>query len=357
MNIGQQKATQQEIATVPSGPQEPSRLVRPEGRLTTFTAPLRQHRELASAIIFFIVMMIVFTIASPTVWLNSQSYSAVFVSLPIYIILAVALVFIVVCSEIDLSFGSIVGVSALVFSELALAGWNPYVCVLLAILAGGIAGVLNGVLVSYIGLSSLVVTLGMNFLWRGLIQIVTNGSGAPLTFLQNTTFHDVFVGQIGIFPTQMFWALGFALVGILLFARHKYGAYVRFVGDNPDSASEMGINVRAIRVASFIYVGLAAGFAGVLAILINNNFYPTVGDGYLLSALAAVFVGGTPVIGGVGTVAGGVVGAFTVGFIESGIVAAGLTGYWTQFVYGVVIVLSLLSHRIYNPKHKKSGAG
>ncbi len=108
-----------------------------------------------------------------------------------------------------------------------------------------------------------------------------------------------------------------------------------------------------VKVVSFVYVGLASGFVGVLAILINNNFYPTVGDGYLLTVLAAIFVGGTPGIGGIGTVAGGIVGAFTVGFIESGIVAAGLTGYWTQFVYGIVIVLSLVTHRLYSPQHKK----
>ena len=87
MNIGQQKAAQQEVASGDTGREEASRLVRPEGKLAVFTAPLRQHRELASAFVFFILMMLVFTIASPSVWLNSQSYSAVFVYLPIYIIL------------------------------------------------------------------------------------------------------------------------------------------------------------------------------------------------------------------------------------------------------------------------------
>jgi ribose/xylose/arabinose/galactoside ABC-type transport system permease subunit len=314
---------------------------------------LSQYRELASALAFFVLMMLVFTIASPSVWLNSLSYTAVFVSLPIYIILAVSLVFVVVAGEIDLSFASVVGVAALVFSEFVLAGWNPYLCLVLAILAGGVAGLINGMLVAYFGLSSLIVTLGMNFFWRGFIQIITNGSGAPLAFLQPTSFHNVFVGQIGIIPVQMLWAAGFAALGVVLFTYHKFGAYVRFVGDNSQSAQEMGINVRLVKMASFVFVGLASGFVGVLAILINNNFYPTVGDAYLLIVLAAIFVGGTPGIGGVGTVAGAIVGAFTVGFIESGIVAAGLTGYWTQFIYGIVIVLSLVTHRLYSPQHKK----
>ena len=314
---------------------------------------LSQYRELASALAFFVLMMLVFTIASPSVWLNSLSYTAVFISLPIYIILAVSLVFVVVSGEIDLSFASVVGVAALVFSEFVLAGWNPYLCLVLAILAGGVAGLINGILVAYFGLSSLIVTLGMNFFWRGFIQIITNGMGVPLAFLQPTSFHNVFVGQIGIIPVQMLWAAGFAILGIVLFTYHKFGAYVRFVGDNSQSAQEMGINVRLVKVFSFVFVGLASGLVGVLAILINNNFYPTVGDAYLLIVLAAIFVGGTPGIGGVGTVAGAVVGAFTVGFIESGIVAAGLTGYWTQFIYGIVIVLSLVTHRLYSPRHKK----
>ncbi len=239
------------------------------------------------------------------------------------------------------------------FSEFVLVGWNPYLCLVLAILAGGVAGLINGILVAYFGLSALIVTLGMNFFWRGFIQIITNGSGAPLAFLENTSFHNVFVGQVGIIPVQMLWAAGFAILGIVLFTYHKFGAYVRFVGDNSQSAQEMGINVRLVKVVSFVYVGLASGLVGVLAILINNNFYPTVGDGYLLTVLAAIFVGGTPGIGGIGTVAGGIIGAFTVGFIESGIVAAGLTGYWTQFIYGIVIVLSLVTHRLYSPHHKK----
>jgi simple sugar transport system permease protein len=114
----------------------------------------------------------------------------------------------------------------------------------------------------------------------------------------------------------------------------------------------MGINVRWVKIAAFAFVGLASGFAGVLAILINANFWPTVGEGYLLSVLAATFVGGTPTWGGIGTVAGGVVGAATVGFIETGIIAAGLTGFYTQFFYGLVIVVSLITHRLNRPRQR-----
>jgi simple sugar transport system permease protein len=330
-------------------PRRASRLALP----TAISKALDQHRALISALAFFVFMMVVFTIASPEVWLNTQSYGAVFVSLPLYIFLVVPLVFVVVSGEIDVSFASVVGVSALVFAQFVLLGFNPWLCVILAILAGVLAGILNGFLVAYVGLSSLVVTLGMYFLWRGFIQVITNGSGAPLQSLVGTRFRALLVGDLGVLSAQMLWAIAFAVVGMALFSLHKFGAYARFVGDNPGAAREMGINVRLVKLIGFAYVGLASGIVGVLAVLINNNFYPTVGDGYLLVVLAALFVGGTPIVGGIGTVAGAVVGAFTVGFIESGIIAAGLTGFWTQFIYGVVIVVSLLTHRIYAPQRER----
>jgi simple sugar transport system permease protein len=311
---------------------------------------VRRHREFASALAFLVVMFVAFAIAAPGVFLKPQIYGAIFVSVPISMILATSLVFVIVAGEIDLSFPSLVGVAAMVFTTVVTAGGNPWLGFLLALIAGVLTGLVNGFLVAYLGLASLVATLGMNFLWRGLIQIIRQGNGAPLTFLANSDIHTILVGRIGNLPVQLIWGLAFAAVGIVLFTRHRFGAQVSCVGDNIEAAREMGIDVRRVKVLAFAYVGLASGLAGVLSILINNNFVPTVGDGYLLAVLAAVFVGGTPTWGGVGTVAGAVVGALTVGSIETGIVAAGLTGYFTQFFDGVVIVLSLVTHRLTRPR-------
>jgi simple sugar transport system permease protein len=329
--------------------------VAPPPRRRRLIGYLQRHREFGSALGFAIMMFAVFTIASPGVFLKPQIYTAIFISLPIPMILAVALVFVIVAGEIDLAFPSVVGVSALVFTSVVSPGGNPWLGLVLALIAGLLAGMCNGFLVAYLGLSSLVVTLGMNFLWRGLIQIVRQGNGAPLTFLNKTDLYQVLVGHIGGVPIQLVWGVLFAIVAGLLFTRFRFGSQVACVGDNIEAAREMGINVKLVKMMAFAYVGLAAGLAGVLAILINNNFWPTVGDGYLLSVLAAVFIGGTPTWGGVGTIAGTVVGALTVGSIETGIVAAGLTGYFTQFFYGVVIVLSLITHRLTRPRTRAGG--
>ena len=167
------------------------------------------------------------------------------------------------------------------------------------------AGLVNGFLVTKVKLSSLVATLGMNFLLRGLIYIGRQGYGITTSQLRDTPFFNFFVGDLNGFPVHMIWGILFAVVGWLLFSRHRFGAQVAVVGDNQDSAREMGINVDRVKTTAYVYMGLAAAIAGLFSTLINATFYPTTGDGYLLPVLAAVFVGGTPTWGGVGTVVGG----------------------------------------------------
>jgi ribose/xylose/arabinose/galactoside ABC-type transport system permease subunit len=313
---------------------------------------VNKNRRPASALAFFVVLMIVFVFANPRVFLNPAIYNAVFVSLPISILLVVPMVFIVTSGEIDLSFPSVVGMCAWAFAAAIRAEWSPAIGVVAALFIGILAGLINGFLVTRLKLSSLVATLGMNFLLRGLIHIGNQGYGITVSQLVDTTFYQTMVGKIGGLPIQMIWGLLFALVGGLLFSRHRFGAQVRAVGDNRDSSREMGINVARVKTMAYVYLGVAAALAGVFSTLINTTFYPTTGDGYLLSTLAAVFVGGTPTWGGVGTVAGAVIGAFIVGFIETGIIASGLTGFYTQFFYGLIIILSLISHRFNQSRYR-----
>ncbi len=314
---------------------------------------ISRNRRPISALGVLVVLLTAFTLANPKVFLNVQLYTAVFTSLPLSIILAVPLVFVITAGEIDLAFPSVIGVAAWAFALIIQAGGSPVVGMLAALGAGAIAGLVNGLLVTRAKLSSLVSTLGMNFLLRGLINLGTQGQGIPLTKeLSDSAFRSIFAGELGPIPTQMLWAIAFAIVGALLFNLLRFGAQVCCVGDNQESAREMGISVARVRTMAFVYVGIAAGCVGILSNALNLIFWPNTGDGFLLSTLAAVFVGGTPTWGGVGTVTGAVIGTFTVGFVSTGIIAAGLTGFWTQFFYGLVIILSLLGHRFNQPRYR-----
>jgi simple sugar transport system permease protein len=313
---------------------------------------MSRNRRALSALAILITLWVLFLIFAPETFTNPQSYKAIFTTLPISIILAVPLVFIVAAGEIDLSFPSIFGLAAFAFAKVAEAGISPVIGLLAALVVGALAGFLNGLLVTRARLSSLVSTLGMNFLIRGLINLITQGIGIPLTFLADTPFYQVFAGEIAGIPSGVFWAILVVAIGFLLFNRHQFGAHVCIVGDNPESAKEMGIDVARTKTQVYMLIGVCAGLAGVMSSLLNTTFWPTAGDGYLLPTLAAVFIGGTPTWGGVGTIIGAAIGAITVGFIDTGLIGAGLTAFYTQFAYGLVIILSLLGHRFNQARYR-----
>ena len=293
----------------------------------------------------FVVMMALFFIGNPAVFSDHRIYYSVLTTLPVAIFVVVPMVFIVTVGEIDLSFPAVMALSAWVFALGAQAGFDPLVCFLAGLLVGVVTGAVIGAVVVYGGLSSLVATLGLSFLIRGGILIATGGKSIAMVSLKDTAVYKTLSGTIAGFPAQMIWALVFVAISVLLYNRHKFGARVHCVGDNPDSAEQMGIDTKRVRVYTFVFMGLGAGLAGMFSTMINFTWWPTTGDSYLLPTLAAVFVGGTPTWGGIGTIIGGTFGAVIVSFIQVGIVSAGLDGFYVQFFNGLIIILALLGHR------------
>jgi len=293
----------------------------------------------------FVVMMAVFIVVNPRVFLEWNIYRSVLTTLPVALFLVVPLVFVVTAGEIDLSFPATMGFAAWMFALVVQAGFSPFLGMLAAIGAGMVLGFAVGSLVVYCNLSSLIATLGMNFMLRGVIQIVNEGKSIALVSLTGSPARSIFSEIVFGIPVQIFWALAFIVFATLLYNRHRFGAQVKIVGDNPDSARQMGIDVDLVRVKTFIFVGFGAALAGIFSTMINVTWWPTSGDGYLLPALASVFVGGTPTWGGIGTVIGGSIGTLTVSFIQTGVVGAGLSGFYVQFFNGLIIILSLIGHR------------
>lgn len=303
------------------------------------------NRAAFGSLAVFIAMLLMFFIANPRVFSTWNLYTSVMTTLPVALFLTAPLVFVVTAGEIDLSFPAVMGLSALAFAVVVHAGVDPFVAIAAALVAGSMLGFGVGALVVYGGLSSLVATLGMNFMLRGAILIMTQSKSIAMPQLADSLAFKVFSSSVFGVPVQIFWAVLFVVFCALLYNRHRFGAQVHVVGDNPDSATEMGINVRLVRVKVFGFMGVGAALAGVFSTMINFTWWPTSGDGYLLPVLASVFVGGTPTWGGIGTIAGGAIGALIVSFIQTGVVGAGWSGFYVQFFYGLIIILSLLGHR------------
>jgi ribose/xylose/arabinose/galactoside ABC-type transport system permease subunit len=306
---------------------------------------IARYRRVLNVIFVTIVIFVLFIIANPRVFLSFNIYNAVLTSVPIIILLTLSMVFVVTSGEMDLSFGSVMGFAGLAFAYVTTWTSKPLLGLVACFATAAIWGFVNGILVTRLKLSSLVSTLGMMFFLRGVIMVLTQGNATPLTQLKDTAFYSIFAGRVGGFPVQMLWAIAILILLSFVYNRSRFGVHVHFVGDNRESAREMGVKVNRTIVLTFVLVAMAAAFSAIVSALINENFWPSTGDGYLLVVLAAVFLGGTPTWGGVGTILGGFLGALVIGFLETGIIAAGLTGFWTNLVYGLIIILSIISHR------------
>ena len=306
---------------------------------------LLANRAALGSLGVFVFMLLFFFIANPRVFSTWGLYVSVMTTLPVALFMTAPLVFVVTAGEIDLSFPAVFGFASLAFAVVVQAGFDPFLAIAAAILTGAALGFGIGALIVYGGLSSLVASLGMNFMLRGAILILTQSKSIAMPQLADSLAFKVFSSNVFSVPVQMFWAIAFVVFCALLYNRHRFGAQVHVVGDNPDSSNEMGVNVNLVRVKVFGFMGVGAALAGVFSTMINFTWWPTSGDGYLLPVIASVFVGGTPTWGGIGTVAGGAIGALTVSFIQTGVVGAGMSGFYVQFFYGLIIILSLLGHR------------
>lgn len=289
-----------------------------------------------------LLIWLVFLIGAPRTFTSFNIYNALLITTPYFGIVALPLTLVIIGAEIDLSFGSIMAWGMTGFSFVFSATNNAYLGFIACLLCGLFAGLLNGVIVVKIGIPSLVATIGTQFFWAGIVILVTNAQGQGLTEVRNTFLYPLFVGKIGgVVPMQFIWMILIAVAVWFLLNRMRFGAHVYLTGDNAESARLMGVDTDRIKMTTFAIVGVAAAFAGFVQSIDLLFFWPTMGQGNFLNTLAAVFLGGTSVFGGTGTVFGTFVASFIINAINPGIVAIGLTGYWTQVIYGLIIVISV----------------
>jgi simple sugar transport system permease protein len=294
-----------------------------------------------------VALWIFFIVGAPDVFLESNIYRAMMVAIPYWGVIALPLTLVIIAGEIDLSFISIMAVGMVAFWKVFTWSDSLGLAFAACLAAGFLVGLLNGIIVVKFGIPSLVATIGTQFFWRGVVNVILKGQGHSLVVMEGSLLRDGLVGRVrGYLPAQMIWMLLIAIAAWFILNRQKLGAHVYLVGDNRNSAQLMGVNVQRTRMLVFALVGLAAAFGGALQSVDVRYFWPNLGEGYLMRPLAAVFLGGTSVFGGTGTILGTFVGCFIIGSIEPGIVAIGLTGYWTQLIYGLIITASVAMHSL-----------
>jgi simple sugar transport system permease protein len=300
--------------------------------------------QLIVSLAYFGLCML-FLILSPSAFSKPATYTSILTVAPFTAILAMGITFVIVSGEIDLSFGSVAGLGAYIFTQIWLLTHNETLSLIGGLFVGSLAGALNGILVTKIGIISMIATLGTNFFWRGVIMVLTEGFGSSLVDTKDTFLRYILVGKVGEIPNQLLWSIALFILFWLILNRHKIGSHIYAVGDNIESARMMGINPTKVKTIAYIISGVSASFVGIMSTLLLLTFWPSTGEGYLLVALAAVFLGGNPPGGGVGTLFGSLIGSFMLGWINTGLIAAGATGFWTNLVYGLTIILSIIAYK------------
>lgn len=304
---------------------------------------VRTHALQVGITLVAFVIWLIFAAGSPETFFSGNIYQAFMSTTPFFGIVALTVTLVVITGEIDLSFISIMSLGMLTFSSILVATGNLWLALAGLLATGLFAGMLNGYIIARVGVPSLVVTIGTQFFWRGVVLVLTGGNGTSLLPTRGTFFYELFVGRLfGVVPMQMIWMIVIGIFCWVLLNRTRLGAHVYLTGDNAESARLMGVNVGRTKIVVFGLTGLAAAFAGLIASLQVTYYWPTLGEGYLLSTLSSVFLGGTSVFGGTGTIYGTFVAAFIIGAINAGIVAIGISGFWTQVIYGLIIVVSIV---------------
>jgi ribose/xylose/arabinose/galactoside ABC-type transport system permease subunit len=245
-------------------------------------------------------------------------------------ILAAGMTFVILTAGIDLSVGSVVGLSGVLCADLLVRGVPMPVAVAAGVLIGGATGALNGAAVTLLRVPAFIATLATMLIVRGVAFKYTDArtiSGLPATFG---------VLSSGI-VTASIMLLIFALSALVL-TRTPFGRHVYAVGGNESAAWLSGIRVARVRLAVYVVSGLSAGLAGVLVASRLNAGYPRAGEYYELDAIAAVVVGGTSLFGGSGSVWSALAGAFFIGILNNGLNLYRVSPYEQLVVKGFVLL-------------------
>jgi simple sugar transport system permease protein len=261
-------------------------------------------------------------------------------------IVAMAVTMLMIAGEFDLSVGSVLGLcSVLVPYSMIEWGVSAPLAVLLALLAGCGIGLLNGVVFVRTGIPSFIVTLGALMIWRGVVNVLTEGyvvnvPGDPGVL---RVFSHRFDSGL---TASVFWLLGLAILLTLVLNRTRFGNHVFAIGGNVRAARSMGIPVNRVRVTLFAITGAAAALAAVIQVGRFTSVSADRGSQLELEAIAAAVIGGTHLAGGYGSIVGTVLGCVSVAAIRNGLALGGVASYWYTAAIGGLIIVAVIVNRI-----------
>ena len=253
------------------------------------------------------------------------------------VIVAVAMTFVITTGAIDLSVGSIVGLTAAALAIFAESG-NAVVALAMTLVIGLGIGLINGALTAFGKLQSFIVTLAALTAVRGVALLITDGYSTPIT---SDFLLPLGQGQLLGLYTPTWIAIATVALGWWVFTQTKFGRYIVAVGSNAESLRRAGVDIRRIQMAALALTGLFAGLAGVITAARLASGSSISGTMFELEVITAVVLGGTSLMGGRGSIIGSAIGALTLGIISNGLVLLKVDVYWVPIVQGLILVVAI----------------
>ena len=289
-----------------------------------------------------VILFIFFSVTSP-VFLKTDTLMKLLKQASIYGIIAIGMVFVITSSGIDISVGSVVGLSGIIVSMCMLSGMGVMVSILIAILASVLVGLFNGVLVFDANVPPFIATMASMTIVRNIILLITGAktiSGLPKGFTA------IAAGRVFGVPNLFLAWFAIILMSFFISKKTVFGRNIYSYGSNKEAARLSGINTRVTVYGVYVFCAVVCGIAGILLTSRLGNGVPTSGDGYELDAIAAAVVGGASLDGGEGSVIGTVLGAMIMAMLRQGGTLLGINSFIMEIIIGSLIALAVVIDKI-----------
>lgn len=291
-------------------------------------------------------LCIIFSLATPN-FLQLTNMINIMRQISEICISAVGMTFVIICAEIDLSVGSVFGLSAIfaafILRSNIVAGMTPLLAFVAALALGGVVGLFNGVITTKLKVPAFIVTLSVLAIARGALYGVSGGYS--ISIFPKTADPFFYMGNsIGnVFPRQILLMLAVAVIAGIVLSKSTFGFQIYATGGNKKAADLTGINTDRIKIATFVICGLMAAFSGIISLSYLQSVHPSAGLGREMDVIAAVILGGTYLYGGRGTILGTFIGAAIIGVVRNGMVLMSVPAYSQEALIGVVILLAVVA--------------
>lgn len=289
-------------------------------------------------IYFVLLFLIVFFSFASDAFLSVNNLLNILRQVSIIGIVAVGMTYVILTAGIDLSIGSIIGVSAVLAAKLMLFGMNPFLACLITLIVGVIIGLINTYFIHEIQIPPLIVTLATLTALRGIAYIITGGLpvyGLPEGYS--------FIGQgyvLGV-PVPVIIMVICFIAGYIVLEKTRFGRYVYGVGSNEEASRLSGINVRKVKYIVYSLSGFLSALAGLVLLSRVNSGQPTAGTSYELDVIIGVVLGGVSMNGGAGRISGVITGILIMGVLTNGMILLNISEYYQLVVKGGVLLLAV----------------